>query len=217
MKNQHENLIASLSEDLQPSRLLASDRVAIIWLVVSLFATSILMHWIQPFRPNVGEQLISVPRFLIEILLGLAACTMLALCALRSSVPAALSRRFLTLTILVTIAWLSQYLINFHDPILAPSMHGKRPHCYLEALIYSIPAVSIGTYLIWKRAPLHSFKTALLTGLAASMLPALIMQLSCMHDPHHVLTHHVGPGILSGFIFSLVITALLHWQKQRSK
>lgn len=96
--------------------------------------------------------------------------------------------------------WVGFYVLGLFEPALDPSMHGKREHCHYEAFIYSLPPTIISCWLISKRLPLQTFQTGLLTGIAAGMIPALLMRFSCMYDPGHILKAHILPGLVNGFV-----------------
>ena len=72
--------------------------------------------------------------------------------------------------------------------------------CYVETILYGLPSLVIGIYLIGRLWPLHGASTGLIIGLAAGATPALIMQFACMYIPLHIITHHLLPGLLLGIV-----------------
>ena len=92
--------------------------------------------------------------------------------------------------------WLAQYVTGFISPALEPSTLGKRNYCYIETLVYALPVIVAGLFLIRRLYPLSPIRTAMSVGLVAGMLPALYMQLACMYEPAHILTFHILPGLL---------------------
>ena len=89
--------------------------------------------------------------------------------------------------------WLAQYMLGLVSPALEPSSLGKRDHCYLETMAYSLPPILVALFLVRRLYPLRFVRTAMTLGLVAGMLPALYMQLACMYDPAHILPFHLGP------------------------
>ena len=195
--NAHDELIDSLSRNLEPVSLAPNiNALAIVWFLLSAAYVVVMTHLIGPIRPGAFAQLISEPRFLLETMLGVAAILWTALLAFRSAVPAALSKQFAAAGMVLMTLWLAQYVIGFVSPALEPSMLGKRDHCFSETLVYSLPVILTGLFLIRRLYPLRPLRTAMSIGLAAGMLPALYMQLACMYEPSHILGYHILPGLL---------------------
>ena len=195
--NKQHILISNLSRDLAsvppPPNI---NRLAIAWFLLSAIFVVAMTHLFGPIRPGALSQLGTEPRFLLETLLGVAAILWTSLLAFRSAVPAALSKQFAATGMVLMALWLAQYVIGFVSPALEPSMLGKRNHCFSETLVYSLPVILTGLFLIRRLYPLRPMRTAMSIGLAAGMLPALYMQLACMYEPSHILGYHILPGLL---------------------
>ena len=195
--NKQHILISNLSRDLAtvspPSNI---NRLAIAWFLLSAIFVVAMTHLFGPIRPGAFSQLGTEPRFLLETMLGVAAILWTSLLAFRSAVPAALSKQFAATGMVLMALWLAQYVIGFVSPALEPSMLGKRDHCFSETLVYSLPVILTGLFLIRRLYPLRPLRTAMSIGLAAGMLPALYMQLACMYEPSHILGYHILPGLL---------------------
>ena len=212
--NNHDELIASLSRDLAPvSRAPNVNRLAMAWFLSSAAYVVVMTHLLGPIRPGAFSQLVSEPRFLLESLLGLLAIAWASLVAFRAAVPAALTRRFATLGLVLMSLWLAQYVFGLINPALEPSTLGKRGHCYLETMVYALPPILIALFLVRRLYPLRYIRTSMSIGLAAGMLPALYMQLACMYEPSHILTLHVLPGLAMALI-GAAVAAL--WRLRRS-
>lgn len=195
--NKHETLIANLSTSLAPvSPAPNINRLALSWFLLSAIYTVAVTHLFGPVRPGAFSQLASEPRFLLETMLGVAAILWTALLALRSAVPAALSKQFAATGMVLMTLWLAQYVIGFISPALEPSSLGKRTYCYVETLAYALPVILAGLYFVRRLYPLRPVRTAMSIGLVAGMLPALYMQLACMYEPLHILAFHILPGLL---------------------
>ena len=195
--NKQHILISNLSRDLAPVSSPSNiNRLAIAWFLLSAIFVVAMTHLFGPIRPGAFSQLGTEPRFLLETMLGVAAILWTSLLAFRSAVPAALSKQFAATGMVLMALWLAQYVIGFVSPALEPSMLGKRDHCFSETLVYSLPVILTGLFLIRRLYPLRPLRTAMSIGLAAGMLPALYMQLACMYEPSHILGDHILPGLL---------------------
>jgi hypothetical protein len=195
--NKQHILISNLSRDLAPVSSPSNiNRLAIAWFLLSAIFVVAMTHLFGPIRPGAFSQLGTEPRFLLETMLGVAAILWTSLLAFRSAVPAALSKQFAATGMVLMALWLAQYVIGFVSPALEPSMLGKRDHCFSETLVYSLPVILTGLFLIRRLYPLRPLRTAMSIGLAAGMLPALYMQLACMYEPSHILGYHILPGLL---------------------
>lgn len=196
MNEQYRSLIANLSRDLAPVEPPSNlNRLAMAWFALSAIYVILITHMFGPIRPGALTQLVTVPRFLLETTLGAAAVLWISLLAFRSSVPAALSKRFVVTGIVLLALWLAQYVIGLFSPALKPSALGERPHCWLETMLYAVPVILAGLYFVRRFYPLHPVRTAMSIGLVAGMLPALYMQVACMYDPVHILLFHILPGL----------------------
>lgn len=212
--NKHDELIASLSRDLAPvSRAPNVNALAMAWLGLSAVYVVVVTHLLGPIRPGALSQLASEPRFLLESLLGLLAIVWTSLAAFRAAVPAALTRRFAAVGLVLMSLWLAQYVIGLVSPALEPSELGKRGQCYFETMVYALPPVLIALFFVRRLYPLRYIRTSMSIGLAAGMLPALYMQLACMYEPSHILALHILPG-LAMVLMGAAIAAL--WRLQRN-
>ncbi len=190
-------LIAELSSDLAPVAPPGNiNLLALVWFMLSAIFVVAVTRLFGPMRPGVFSQLAAEPRFLLETLLGVIAILWFSLLAFRSAVPAGLSRRFAVAGLVLMTAWLAQYVIGFVSPALEPSQLGKRSYCYFETLVYALPVIVSGLFLMRRLYPLRPMHTALSVGLVAGMLPALVMQLACMYEPAHIMAFHIFPGLL---------------------
>ena len=194
--NAQKELIASLSRDLTPVRPTPNvTALAMFWFLLSAGFVVAMTHLAGPIRPGALSQLVTEPRFLVETLLGVAAIIWTGAVAFRAAIPAALSITFAAVGLVLLSLWLAQYLFGLVDPALEPSTLGKRDHCYLETMAYSLPPILAALVLIRRLYPLHFNRTAMTLSLAAGMLPALYMQLACMYEPLHILALHILPGL----------------------
>jgi hypothetical protein len=206
--NEHDELISSLSRDLEPTSPAPNvNALAMAWFVLSASYVVVMTHLLGPTRPGAFSQLFTEPRFLAESLLGVLAIIWISLVAFRAAVPAALTRNFAAAGLILMSLWLAQYVYGLVNPALEPSMLGKRGHCYIETMVYSIPPILAALFLIRRLYPLRFIRTSMSLGLAAGMLPALYMQLACMYEPLHILTLHILPG-LAMVLMAAVIAVL---------
>lgn len=195
--NKHDLLISNLSRDLAPVSPAPNINIlAMVWVLLSAIYVVAVTHLFGPIRSGAFSQLAADPRFLLESMLGLAAIFWISLLAFRASIPGVLTRRFAAGGLILMALWLAQYVIGLVSPALEPSMLGKRDHCFIETMIYALPPILSGLFLIRRLYPLRFVRTAMSISLAAGMLPALYMQLACMYEPSHILAFHIFPGLL---------------------
>lgn len=195
--NKHDTLIANLSRNLAPVEPPPNiNRLAMAWFLLSAVYVVAVTQLFGPIRPGAISQLGTEPRFLLESLLGVAAILWTSLLAFRSAVPAALSKPFAAAGMVLMALWLGQYVFGLISPALEPSKLGMRHYCYFETLVYALPVILAGMFLLRRLYPLRPLRTAMSIGLAAGMLPALYMQLACMYEPSHILAYHILPGLL---------------------
>lgn len=207
----HDDLIANLSTDLPAVKPVANIGVlAAAWLVVSALWVIGVTHFFGPLRPTAIAQLGSEPRFLLEVVTGVAAIGWISLLAFRAAIPGALSRRFAMVGAVLMALWWGSYLVGLVNPALEPSMLGKRPHCFVETLVYAVPPILLGLFMLRRLYPLRPVRTAMAVSLAAGMLPALYMQLACMYSPAHILLFHMLPG-LAMVVAGAALARLLSW------
>ena len=194
MNNKHNQLIESLVSDLPQSqrRVLPPLLIGGVWFLIALLLSSLVMFFIQPFRPGVLVQIQTVPLFAVELVSGFCALALLSIAAFKSAVPGE-SKHYLLLGFACLLVWLSVVLSGFVEPILHPSMAGKRETCYFEAVLYSTSCALFSIFLLQRRYSLQPLVTAGVAAIWVGFVPAYLMQVSCMHEANHSLTHHLLP------------------------
>lgn len=187
-------LIQSLTTDLKPTRPhTAIWAPALIWLILCWLYVITITLQIGPLREGALQALTHSPHFVLETLAGLIAGGLFSVLAFAESIPAAQKKWLFWLALSTAIFWVGSYVLGLVAPALEPSRIGKRPHCVLEAFLYSGPPLILGYALLFHRYPIHSVRTGIFMGLSVGAIPALLMQISCMYMPAHILTHHIGP------------------------
>ena len=203
MNRNRNELISELSRDLTATgRTGQTVDFVIYWLLFNFIVTLSLISFTGSFREGSLQQAIVHPQFLLESLTGLFAIIVLAVAAFHSSIPSNVSsKKRLSPPLLLLFIWLGFYVFGLWSPALEPSMLGKREFfCYVETILYGLPSLALGFYLVGRLWPLHGAWTGLLIGLAAGATPALIMQFACMYIPVHIITHHLIPGLVLGIV-----------------
>ncbi len=195
-----DDTVKRLAAELEPVKSTLSTRLQSgIWWLAAVAISVAAMLYRAPFRPGVWEQLLSTPRFALETVLGVLATMLLARAAFELSVPDSRRQRtYLSLAIGVVVLWLAQFGIGFVDPALPPSMLGKRHECYNEALLISTPLTVAFVLAMRRLFVLQPIKSGCIAGLAAGTIPAVLMQLACMHEPWHNVSHHIAPVFAAG-------------------
>lgn len=194
---EHNDLIDSLAGQLTPVRRPPSlGLMALGWWFLGIAYVMAITALVGPPRPGVGSQLLAEPRFILETVAGVLAIGAVACAALASAIPGRPLRGWLWLAGIAVALWLGNLVAGLAIPTLEPSMLGKRDHCFSETLLYALPPLVGVLFMVRRLHPLTPVSTGLGAGLAAGLLPAWYMQLSCMYQANHILLHHVLPGLL---------------------
>jgi len=205
MKQHRDDLINELTTDLTPVKAISVPKAAMLWLAATFLSSIIFLLLVMPFRDNFISQLSESKHFLIESILGLAFIAYLAYKSIDSAIPsdsATSKSRYLPLTLL--LCWIGIYAFGFIDPAVHPSDHGMRPHCSIEVMIYAIPSLVIGLFIINKQWPLAPTMSGLLVGLVAGAVPAFLMQFACAYETEHILVYHLLPGVSIGLLGAFI-------------
>jgi hypothetical protein len=200
-------LIADLVGDLRPvARPGRTGRALGVWLIGAFCYCAGIMLVTGPIRDGAFTALLSVPAYGIEIALALATVALLARAAVRSAIPSERPFAFDSAWPLVALAaWAALLLVGvFGEPALDGGMLGKRAHCFLETVLYSLPSAALLLLVVRRFLPLWPRATGALAGAAAAALPAAMMQLACMYEPTHALIYHLSSIPLVGALGAFV-------------
>ncbi len=209
-------MIAALVDDFRPvRRVWPASVVTLAWLALSVAYVAAAMLALGPVRHGALDQMITYPRFGLEMLAGCAAVVLFAVAAIGQSVPGFPARRLLQTGWLLASAWLLSFLVGIEFPALEPSMLGKRLHCHWESFIYSVPPALFAIVLQQRRYPMQPVAAGVNAGIAAGLLPAVAMQVTCMYDPLHILSQHAAP-IVAVAVGAGLVTALVTAVRARS-
>ncbi len=200
-----DELIARLSTD-SAFQQIHSVRDGWLWLLASIAWVVAVGVLIDPIRSTSITQLLSEPRFSLEMALGAVAALVSTRAAFALAVPGTATPRVIGLAIVGVSLWLLALVSTFVTPALEPSMFGKRESCEWEAYLLSVPPIALGLMLQKRGAVLNPVVASTLVGVTAGLLPALFMQMACMVDPWHSLSHHAAPMLLV-----TAAAALLSW------
>jgi hypothetical protein len=81
-------------------------------------------------------------------------------------------------------------------PSPEPTLVGARAACNLEVVCYGGGAMFF-LLLVARRGYLRpSPGTSLMFGVVGGLIPATLMQIACIYDPWHAVSHHYGPILL---------------------
>lgn len=209
MNTDDENLIDTLTSDLKQSnntRVMPVFSISGIWLCVAFFVTGLLMYAIKPYRPDVIHQFFSTPLFSAELIIGFLALCFLCLGVFQSAVPGE-KTTLLNIGMACYGVWILIIFSGFFNPILKPSMLGKREECYFEAIYYSVGLIIFTAILLRRRYALRPKFTGVFSALLVASIPAYLMQIACMHEAEHALTHHLLPALLT----TIFLAPLVYW------
>lgn len=205
MKQNREELIDSLAENVAPVTPMNIPKTTALWLLGAFASSIVFLLLVMPFRKGFWTQLMQSNQFLFESLFGFVAILLLVYSAIRSAIPSGqFGWRSLRWPLALFIAWIALYVFGYIEPALTPSHEGMRPHCSLEVMLYSIPAMIAGIYIVKKQWAIQPMISGLLVGLAAGAVPALLMQFACAYDTTHILLFHILPGLLMGIVGALI-------------
>jgi len=202
------DLINNLSSNLLPVSQRSNIFVpGFLWFIISWIYVIVLSLYLGPLRVGALNALITNPQFAFESFVGLVSGALFCTIAFQESIPGLHRKWVVQLSLLVALIWIACYTVGLSFPAIDPSRIGKRAHCVLEAYLYSLPPMVAGYLLIYRRFPVNTIRAGLFIGISAGMLPALFMQISCMYEPLHILTHHLGPAlvvIILGMVLGMV-------------
>lgn len=197
-----DRAIAELVSELEPtSAFRPPGRLVLGWLAISWAFVVSATVLVAPFRPGAFAQLASSPHFALETLVGLLAGAVAIAAGIFHGFPGHTGiRRWTSVAFGLLALWLGAHVVALWVPALAPSMLGKRAACVFEVLLYGMPPMLAGLFLLRRFAPLRRVQAGLLVGAAAGALPALLMQLACMYLPEHILMFHLGPNAVLALV-----------------
>ncbi|OUS12054.1 hypothetical protein A9Q89_06955, partial [Gammaproteobacteria bacterium 53_120_T64] len=170
--------------------------LALLWLLSSVIYCLAVIHWLAPIRATAFSQLMTEPRFLLEMLLGFAAIVLTTFSAFQQTVPGALRPALKTTATMTVLLWIALNVYGLIDPALEPSTEGSRHYCVYETFIYALPPLLLAGLCARRRFVLELGSTGFGLGLAAGLIPAWYMQIACMYAPEHMLKFHLMPAII---------------------
>ena len=192
-----EQLIGTLSADLAPVKpLRGGDALVALWWLLGIGAVAFAMTLMAPWRSTALAQLLSAPRFALEVTSGMLASGFVALYAFRLALPGRSRKGLFVCAVAVAMVWLSVVISSLFWPPLEPSTQGARHGCYLHTVVLAVPPAILACWLASRRYLLRPVYTFACLGLVAGMIPAVLMQLGCMYGPVHGLMFHILPGVL---------------------
>ena len=179
-----------------PPALHRPSRVALAWLGAIWLAVAAYVAFTGGWRPGVDAEIAGSVRFASQLAVGLAISGIAAIGALRLSIPGLSNQAHWRLVMLSLAAlWLSLFAWDALQPHVEPSMLGKRPGCYREVVAVGLfGSLALLPSLLRRRPMAPRLSAALLFG-GATWVSTIAMQVACMVEPFHALTHHVAPAI----------------------
>lgn len=205
MRQDRQNLIDDLVGDLK--RVDRPGRIGYYvagWLALAAIYSVIAVFVSGPLREGALPHLIELPLFAGETLLAIVAIVAAAAATLRLGIPGRTRPwRELTFVLVPLAVWASIYVTGLWYPVHPVSTLGARDDCIWQVFLYSLPSLALVLFLVRRLYPLWPRLTGLLGGFAAAAIPAELMQFGCMYVPSHILTHHMGPILLTGAIGAL--------------
>jgi hypothetical protein len=195
MNRSRQILIGNLVGDLTPVRHAGQTwRSWLVWLAIASLYSAAIVLVTGTVRGNGLTALLDVPAYALEILAATVAIALLSRTALRTAIPDDRSwPRRVALPVLALAAWLAFVVWGLLvEPALPASIQDQRPHCFSQALMFSVPSLGLMLWLARGLLPLSPRVTAALAGAAAAALPAVLMQIACKYEPVHALAYHLS-------------------------
>ena len=214
MNEKRNQLIEQLSNELAPVRPTGSTvQPTGLWLASGFVFCVVAILLAAPFRNDWLLQLLQTPMFFLEMLLGMMAIGSLTALVFVSAIPAHPWRgSLLKIAFGITAMWIALQVYGLIHPAL-PQTSSHRSHCSLEVMLYSIPPLLLGNWMLSRLLPLDGWQSGAMLGLCAGLIPAWLMQVACIYDPAHGLLHHIAPVVVPVIAGAL----LLWWQRRRHR
>lgn len=215
-----QQLIKSLAAQLKPtSPLMNNNLLTLLWVLGSVLYCLAIIHLLGPIRDSAYSQLLTEPRFMLEMFTGLTAIVLTSVAAFRHTVPGALSGPVKMTARVAVLLWIGLNIYGLFNPAIEPSTEGYRHYCVFETFLYALPPLLISGLLARRRMALELTPTGFSLGLAAGMIPAWYMQIACMYAPEHMLKFHLLPAIIVAVLGALLLKgiAFFNWKKPGSQ
>lgn len=207
MQNQETSFIEDLVNQLEPRRSWPASWRSFAWFTILLVLNTFAFLAYQSFRPTAGADLLSHPRFVVEILSAIGLIVMLFYSILSDIVPGKkIPGSLKALALFFFLVLISTLYLSFSVPSPESTILGARAFCVEEVLGYGLLGLLTCFYFVRKSDYPFSRRSYLLIGAGTMLIPGFLMQLACMYSPKHALILHYGPvlvGLLFGFLFSL--------------
>lgn len=167
------------------------------WLLSWVFVVTMTLLT-GSLRPGWQDQLAGSLRFSIETGLGIAAGLLLCIAAFRSAVPGPHQRRWTGAALMLALLWIGSFVMGLAAPTFETAVIGARPGCEQQVLLFGLPAMLAGLWLMRRGYVLNWPLAGAAIGLAAGFIPATLMLVACWYQPQHILGFHIFPALLLG-------------------
>jgi hypothetical protein len=162
----------------------------------------------QNFRPHFLEQLLTYPRFLIELVSAFfLMCTGFYYMYSKLVPGKIINIKIRIFVSFILSLFILSILFGFYNSAPESSTLGARSFCFEEVLLYGFLSLLIIFIFCWRSSFPLTFRAYLTMGAVTSLVPGTLMQLACMYSPQHGLYFHYGPvlfGILCGLCASFI-------------
>jgi hypothetical protein len=204
MKQNRQTLIDDLVADLKPvphpGRVTGS---VVVWLTIAVCYSIVIVLATGPLRQGALGDLLEFPGFAIETLFAIAAILGLAYGTVRSAGEPGAART-LRWSLLPLAVWVAVYVVGLRYPVHPVSTLGSRADCIWQVVLFSLPTLALMLWVARRQFPLWPRLTGFLAGAAAAAIPGELMQFGCMYVPRHILTHHIGPILITAVLGAIV-------------
>ncbi|MEM7411433.1 MAG: NrsF family protein [Myxococcota bacterium] len=179
--------------------------IAAVWIALLGLTAFAYIATTGGWRPGVEAELATSSRFRGELLAGALLFSLAVSAAARLSIPGLDNAARWRLVLGCSVGlWLALFAWGVHEPHVEPSMLGKRPGCQFEVALFGFLGALLLLPALSRRLSLAPRLTgAVLLG-SGALVSNLAMQVGCMIEPWHALTHHAAPVIALAFVGALI-------------
>jgi len=210
-------LITSLARNLQPVRPVRPLRREVLRVAAVAGAVTVAVVAGLGLRP--GLEVVPGPTPFVVMALGLAAFGLACISAALAFARPGLENRGLAyalgglVSLLVCVGIAAFWILG--APSTEDAMWGgaRELPCVLFSISLALPAALFATYLAASAAPIHSVRTAILTGAGGTALGMVAAHLTCRTPGawHTVLTHALAPLIGALLLAAPLALMLRRW------
>lgn len=216
MKEDHINLINSLTEELEPVKPLKKPiyRTLAFLGVCAIYLAFIVM--MLGFRYDINEQLTNI-FYISELILVLFGAIFSTFTAFQLNIPDGDNKKYLKYVAISPTIALIMFLICklFYPSELSGGMikiNSNSYECFIDIVAFSIFPIIVAIFSLKKGATISAHWSGILTALSAANFSYIILRLiEANDDALHIILWHYSPMLLLVTICIFIGNRLLRW------